>query len=278
LLNDFFGTAHVTLQQVAKKRRKVIKKPSLGRDLQAHLSLAFREGVLGCTKLVEINRCRLCSLCKGSGQDKTNALAGACSFCSGQGTITQTTTSSDGKRMTIQTMCHTCKGTGSLVVHCKNCSGSGKGYSKDSLLVEIPPGVKSGHKRVFKGEGDVGDLGCAVGDLIVVVNVEENSVYRREGDDVFTDVWVSYPQAVLGDTIHISFLYGQMDITIPPGTQPGDALKISNQGFLNHETGKKGDMYIKLLIKVPKILSPKELELLRQLADLEKEKNQQCPT
>jgi len=139
--------------------------------------------------------------------------------------------------------------------------------------VEIPPGVTSGHKRVFKGEGDVGDFGFPSGNLIVICNVEENTSFRREGDDVFTELTVNYSQAALGATLHISFLYGQMDITIPPGTQPGDALKISGQGFVNCESGKKGDMYIKLSIRVPKKLGPRESELLRQLGELEKEQN-----
>jgi len=153
---------------------------------------------------------------------------------------------------------------------CAHCQGFSKVSVVKGLQVEVPPGAKRGDEQVLSGEGDAGEIGASPGDLVVVIDTPDHPLFRREGDDVHTDTTITCFQAALGDTIQMPFLYGFTNLLVPPGTQPNDVLKVNEQGFYNHKIKRKGDMFVKVNVVVPKSLTPQQRSLLQQVMICEK--------
>jgi len=164
--------------------------------------------------------------------------------------------------------CPICSGQSSE--QCASCQGLNKVAVLKGVQVEVPPGSKKGDEQVLVGEGDAGEIGASPGDLVIVIDTPDHPLFKREGDDVHTEVSVSCVQAALGDTIQMPFLYGLTNIMIPAGTQPNDVLKVNEQGFYNHKIKRKGDMYVKVNVVVPKSLTPQQRSLLQQFMLTEK--------
>jgi len=153
---------------------------------------------------------------------------------------------------------------------CTACQGTNRVSVVKGVQVEVPPGVKRGDEHVLIGEGDAGEAGASAGDMVIVFDAPDHPMFKREGDDVYTEVSVSCFQAALGDTIQMPFLYGLTNLLIAAGTQPNDVLKVSEQGFYNHKAKRKGDMYVKVNVVVPKILTQQQRLLLMQVMLAEK--------
>ncbi|GAM21008.1 hypothetical protein SAMD00019534_041830 [Acytostelium subglobosum LB1] len=160
--------------------------------------------------------------------------------------------------------CPHCKTSSVSTVECTYCGGTKRIQCQHSIKVNVPAGVTNGHREVLSGLGDEGDNGTSAGDLIVDFQVDENTNYKRVGNDVWSDVSISMVQAVLGDRITVSFLYGTMDIDIHPGTQPNQVLKIKDQGFVDMATQRKGDFYIKVVVVIPRTINQQQRQLIRE--------------
>jgi len=153
---------------------------------------------------------------------------------------------------------------------CINCKGLGKSFVKKTSMINVPPGIFSGMKTVYDGEGEEGENGGSNGDLIIFFEIESHPFYLRpneKGDDVFCRVTIPFPHAALGTQLEIPSMYGKkLLLTIEPGTQHDHIIKLKEEGFMNVNKQKRGDMYVQICIEVPQILDEKEKKLLQKIA------------
>ena len=157
---------------------------------------------------------------------------------------------------------------------CSSCHGSGKQKKKQTVKIQIPPGIDSGMRMKMGGYGDAGENGGPPGDLYVYVQVKPHEVFKREGDDVILALPVSLVEATLGTKKEIPTPLGSTyRMTIPEGTQPGKVLRVKGQGFPNVHGNGTGDLLVHVQVETPVNLSSEQKEILRSFAETEKPQN-----
>lgn len=235
--------------------------PRPGADRRYDLEIDLRQAVLGDEVTIEIPRQSNCRRCQGSGI-RPGSRPTVCPTCGGRGQITQ----SHGF-LRISTTCSRCQGSGTLITDpCPVCQGTGRVAEKKKLVVKIPPGVDNGTQLIIGGEGDDGWLGGPPGDLYIVLHLRPHELFRRQGDDLILTLPISFPQAALGATVTIPTFNGQRELTIPPGTQPGEVLRLRGEGVPHLRGTGKGDLRVEIKVEVPRRLTERQRDLLRQLA------------
>lgn len=235
-----------------------------GEDLRAEVKISFEEVATGTKRTLSVQRAVTCKDCSGSGA-KAGTEASSCPLCRGHGQVQQ----SQGF-FSIRTTCPQCHGEGQVINDpCKTCSGSGRTRRKDDITVEIPAGIRDGSRIRVPSYGNDGPRNGPAGDLYVVTRLKAHEFFQRVDNDVLCEIPISYTQAVLGAKVEVPTLGGKARVTIPPGTQSGEILRLKGQGFPSLEGYRPGDELVKVLIEVPKKLSSEQEELLRQLAELE---------
>jgi DnaJ-class molecular chaperone len=173
------------------------------------------------------------------------------------------------RAFTLQTQlaCETCHGTGAVKDQpCPTCHGSGFVAKNKRLDVKIPAGVREGSKVRIAGEGNPGVNGGPAGNLYLIVHIAPHSRFRREGDDLYTEVQVPITTLVLGGETQVPTLGSPVTMRIPPGSQNGRTLRLAGQGMPNLKTGQRGNLYVKLSATLPTTLDDKQRELFQQLA------------
>lgn len=250
--------------------QKAGNSPSSGANLRVDLNLSFEEAVFGTEKTVTVNRIEQCMECKGkggSGEEK-------CAECNGLGVVIQTRRTPFGMFQT-QGTCQRCRGQGRVLKHvCKNCEGKGRVKVKKSIKVKIPEGIDSGNHLRLHGEGNAGIRGGADGDLFVVIFVEPNDIFKRDGFDIYAEMPISFAEAALGTKIDIPTLKGEAVLNIPQGTQTGTIFRLKGKGIKRlNETGV-GDEYVKVIVQTPEKIGKKQKELFEELAKEDKVKKE----
>ncbi|MCO4746928.1 MAG: molecular chaperone DnaJ [Proteobacteria bacterium] len=239
--------------------------PRAGADLEYPLNLDFMEAAHGCSKEITVHRHAHCGGCSGSGL-KPGATESGCETCGGQGQVIQ----AQGF-LRIRTHCPACRGTGRHVDpadRCDDCSGSGRERATEELTVTIPAGVDRGMQLRLVGKGEVGDPGAPAGNLFVTIDVEPHSLFKREGVETVCTVPVPYPVMVLGGEITVPTIHGEEQLDVPRGTDSGKVFTLRGKGIPRvNGRGPAGDHHIQLVVDVPKKLSERAEELLRELAE-----------
>lgn len=240
--------------------------PTRGSDIHLHLTISFEEAAKGCKKVVESSRVQTCSSCGGSGAEKgTNAEE--CSFCHGTGTVKVTQRTPLGMVSTTRS-CDRCGGTGKIIkTPCHECHGQGQVRRPRKLEVEIPAGIADGQVITLSGQGDYGRNGGPAGDMDISISVRPHQIFTRINNDVWCEVPLTFTQAALGCEITVPTLYGKVSYTVPAGTQPGESFRLRGKGIQNLNRYGKGDQYVKVSIEVPKNLTGKQKDLLKQFED-----------
>ncbi len=234
-----------------------------GSDLLYELEITLPEAAAGVKKEIQLNKLENCDECSGKGAHKFEN----CHHCSGSGFMKRTQRTAFG--LFQQTgPCPYCHGKGELPQDsCDKCHGEGLERRKKKLEISIPAGVKSGMRLRVGGEGEVGGGGGTAGDLYVQVHVSEHDYYSREGDDLHITVPVSFTQAVLGDEIEVPLINGKKaDLVIPAGTQSETIFRMRGKGIPGIRGGN-GDQMVKIKITVPKKLTKKQKDLIKQLGE-----------
>ena len=242
--------------------------PQKGSDIRVDIELEFEEAVFGIEKELKIDHLEVCENCGGSGNEP-GSQPQICPTCGGSGRIQQVTNTIMGQFTQISTCPH-CGGSGKKIVNpCKICRGTGSVEKEKTINVKIPKGVDNGAKIRIAREGDSGKNGGPSGDLFIVLHVKEHEYYKRENFDVYTELPISIPQAVLGDDINIQTLDGDRKITVPAGTESGKILTLKDAGvpYLNHSS-RRGNHYVVLKIQTPQSLSDEERKLYSRLFEL----------
>jgi molecular chaperone DnaJ len=239
--------------------------PVRGGDVKQSIVIEFKEAVFGVEKEIQTRRFETCSTCEGSGA-KPGTKKKTCSKCHGSGEVRYAQRTPFGQFMQVGT-CDQCGGSGHVIDEpCETCKGSGKEIKTRKINVKIPAGVDSDSIISVRGEGHHGEKGGSPGDLHIYVTVKEDPVFKREGNDVFVTIPISYTQAVLGTEIKVPILDGYQDYTIPEGTQPGTIFRLKNQGVPNVRGLGRGDLFLTVDVTIPKDLNDKQRELLIQFS------------
>lgn len=254
IFGSFFGGSST------RSRRNA---PQRGETLRQRVMLSFEEAAFGCEREITIGRVETCEECSGSGAAPGTS-AETCSTCRGTGTVTQTQRTPLGMFQT-QSACPNCKGTGKIIKSpCKKCGGNGKVRKSRTLKVNIPAGIDDGQSIQLRGQGGAGTNGGPAGDVIVTVGIRPHPFFTREGSDVLCEIPISFTQAALGDTLQVPTIDGKIEYTVPEGTQTGAVFRMRGKGIQNVNGRGRGDQFVRVNIEVPKNLSTKQKELLRE--------------
>eukprot|EP00934_Nitzschia_sp_Nitz4_P008282 Nitzschia sp. Nitz4//scaffold133_size116822//48575//50092//NITZ4_003803-RA/size116822-snap-gene-0.14-mRNA-1//-1//CDS//3329535384//8272//frame0 len=266
LFGSFFGGGMGGGAGAAAAARR--QGPIPGDDLRYDLTIDFKTGVFGGEEKVTIRHDENCKACGGDGVAPGSSKK-KCTACNGAGVTVQVAQTPLGHIQTQQA-CSKCKGTGEVIEkHCHTCKGKGVVATKKQIKVNIPPGVEDGNKLRVRGEGDAGSNGGPPGDLYIFLKVKEHPKFRREGPEIYSEESISYLDALLGSQLKTPTVDGEVTIKIPPGTQPGQVMRLRNNGAPKLGNAKqRGDHYVTIKVDIPKRLSPKETELIQQLRDL----------
>ncbi|WP_010581752.1 molecular chaperone DnaJ [Schlesneria paludicola] len=239
-------------------------RPRKGDSLQTSLTIELLDAAVGCTREIEIEKHVSCVTCNGSGA-KPGTQPVKCDYCDGRGQVIQ----SQGF-FRVQTTCPSCRGRGtSIREKCPDCRGQRVISQSSKLEVKVPAGIDNGMQLVLRGEGEVGESGGPPGDLYVDIRVKTHPLFNRDGRNLMCDVPITFAQAALGTQLDIPILTGKHNITVPPGTQPGEVFRLKSQGMPDPHGGPRGDLLVQFHVEVPKKLNKKQEELLRQLAELD---------
>lgn len=264
IFDDIFGGAGA--RGGRRQTRRSAGQP--GSDLKVSLTLALEEIAAGVEKKIKLRRWKKCDDCNGTGNREGSSTT-TCPQCNGSGEIRQVSRSMFGQFVNIST-CPTCEGQGTIVKDpCRKCGGDGRVQGETTIKVNIPAGVSDGNYLTFPGQGNAGKRGGTAGDLIVVVEEEKHPYFERQGDDVYYDLFVSFPLAVLGGEAEIPTLNGRARLTIEPGTPPGRIMRMKDRGIPHLNSYGKGDQLVRVHVHVPQKVNSKAKELLRELSKLE---------
>lgn len=258
IFDGFLGSAFG-----ARKGKKIRR----GADIQYDLSITLEEAALGKEVQLEIPRHETCDKCSGTGS-AAGTKPSVCPVCNGTGQIRQT----QGFFSITQT-CYKCKGAGKIITSpCKTCGGSGLKVKKRTITVKVPAGVESGSRLKISGEGEQGPNSGPAGDLYVVIHVQKHAYFERHGNDIISMVNVSFPMVCLGGEIEVPTLIGgKVKMKIPPGTEIGQVFRLKGNGIPYLGSYGRGDQLVKMNINVPKKLSPRQKELLKEFSKLDGE-------
>ena len=245
--------------------RRTRNAPRRGADLSSRIKLNFEEAAFGVEKEIDITRDEECHTCHGSGA-KPGTSPTTCPQCNGQGEVRQVHQTLLGSMVQVVT-CPRCNGRGEVIdTPCPTCNGRGLERKTVTKMVTIPAGVSSGMQIRLAGEGQPGINGGPQGNFYLEIDVEQHDFFRRKGDDILLDVDINVAQAVLGDEIHIPTLNGDVDLRIPPGTQPGKVFRLREKGIPHLRGSGKGDELVTVSIQIPNRLSEEQRQLFEELA------------
>lgn len=257
---DIFGDVF------GKRFYKESAGPQRGSDLKYNMTISFLDAALGCEKQLRFGKKETCGVCKGTGAK--NGASTVCSQCNGTGHVSRQQKPFGGF-FTVSTPCPSCNGSGRKIDNpCISCNGDGRVSKTKSLSVKIPAGIKDGSMLRLSGQGEAGVRGGSAGDLYIRINIMSHDYFERRGLDIQYDARVPFTEAVLGGKIEVPTLRGKAILKIPRCTQSNQILRMAGQG-IKTRNGRKGDQLVRIIINVPKKLSPRQEELLQELAKLE---------
>jgi len=249
-MGDLFGSRRGTRRE----------NKDLGSNIKITIHLKFDEAAFGITKEIKYDRLVKCEKCGGSGAEgelKT------CPTCNGRGIEVKQQRTPFGI-FQMQTTCSKCKGKRKIPEkECKNCNGEGIKEQLEKLNVKIPAGINTGNHLRLQGKGNEGRQGA--GDLFLVILVEKHDVFKRDDEDIYTEIPISFSEAALGATVEVPTLKGKADLKIPAGTQTGTIFKMKGKGIKKLNSNSFGDEYVKVIVETPKKLTKKQKEILESL-------------
>lgn len=260
-INDIFGDLFGEMFGQAQRSRV---RHQRGSDLRYHLELTFEQAAFGTNARITVPRSKACTSCKGSGA-KPGTGPRVCPTCGGAGEIRLTQ-----GFFSIARTCHQCNGAGRVIVDkCSACAGHGAVREQANVDVKVPPGVDTGTRLKLAGEGEPAPgPGGNPGDLYVVVQVKEHTIFTRQDTEVLCDMPISFAQAALGGTVDVPTLEGPQKLKIPAGTQSGKVFRLKGKGVASLSGQGRGDEHVRVFVETPSHLSKEQRELLERFAEI----------
>ncbi|MCI6315774.1 MAG: molecular chaperone DnaJ [Spirochaetia bacterium] len=241
--------------------------PTEGASLRYDLNISLKDAILGTKAEIRFKHNETCEICKGSGC-AAGASRKTCPTCNGVGQIRRS-----AGFFSVQQPCPDCNGAGTKIDKpCRDCAGRGVVEKAKKISFTIPAGVDNGKRIAIPRQGDAGENGGPAGDLIVILHVEEHPYFERDGQDLYCAVPVSFTQATLGCDISIDSIDDKkISIKIPAGTTSGKLLRVKGEGVpYSGGSGKRGDLYIKIIVQIPQHISSEQKKILQQYQEIEK--------
>ncbi|HDR14392.1 MAG TPA: molecular chaperone DnaJ [Desulfobacteraceae bacterium] len=258
IFEDFFGFG---------TRRRGRSRAAQGRSLRYDLEISLEEAFSGKEEKIVFQKYDVCEKCSGTGAAEGSSPE-VCRTCQGRGSIAR-----QQGFFHVTTTCPACKGTGRVISNpCRDCMGQGKKRVERKINVRIPPGVDTGSQLRLRGEGEPGENSGPAGDLFVVIHVKDHPFFSRDGENLACRIPVSFVQAALGGVTNVPDLgsENEFELTIPPGTQSGEVLKIPGKGMVSLQNkSRRGTLFVKIHVKIPEKLTARQRELLTAFAETE---------
>src|SRR5205814_2543765 len=243
--------------------------PRTGSDIKIAMPLTLVEVASGTEKTVTVRLLEPCDRCDGKGAEPGTSTV-TCSTCRGSGEVRRAQRSFFGQVISVAP-CPGCAGEGTVISSpCKKCRGEGRVRGEKPVLVRVPAGVATGQYMTMRGVGNVGPRGGPRGDILVVFEVEEDPRFERDGEDLYTEVLVTYPQLALGANVDVPMVTGGVTLQIPAGTQSGQVFNLRGRGLPRINSSSTGDLHVRLQLWTPDNLSGEESELIRRLSEVQK--------
>ena len=259
ILGNFFGFGFGDIFGTGRQRAQNQRR---GRDLALEYEISFEEAAFGLEKEINLTRAETCQACHGS-RMKPGTQKSVCQHCQGRGQ-----TRFQQGFFSISRTCSHCEGIGEVInIPCEECRGTGKVKGKKTLQVKIPAGVDNGTRMRIEGEGESGDAGASRGDLYIVIQVKKHKYFEREDNNLFCQITISFTKAAMGTNAEIPALDQTEILKVPAGTQSGEVFRLKGRGIKDVHSHRKGDLYIKVIVKTPENLSKMQKDLLKQFAE-----------
>ena len=240
--------------------------PMKGENRYMSMDIDFLDAVHGVTKTININVDKKCEHCDGTGAESKSDIE-TCPTCRGSGVTMRQSRTPFGV-IQQQGVCPDCNGTGKRIKKkCTHCGGTGYKNVREQVEVNIPAGISTGQQVRIQGYGERGENGGPNGDLYIEIRVRSHKYFERDDSDIYIRVPITSVEATLGTKIDVPTPYGDVELTIPAGTQPNSRLRIKGYGIKELRSNNKGDLYVEVEVNIPKKLSKEEKELYEKLSE-----------
>ena len=262
MFNDILGGSFFGGPRSGAQRR--------GYDLESSVELTLNEVASGVERTLEYKRQDYCDACQGSGA-QPGSRPQTCRTCGGNGQVRQ---GGLGGFFQMVRTCPTCAGQGQVVVDkCRKCRGTGRQAKQCTVTVKIPAGVHNGQAVRLAGEGEAGPNRAPRGDLYCYVKVKKHPFLIRDGDNLLCELPVSFAVSALGGTVEVPTLDGIENLDLSAGTQPDDTIQMRNRGLPRLGRSTRGDLYVRIMVEIPRKLNKRQKQLLQEFRQTEKKDN-----
>lgn len=259
ILSDLFGG-------FGGKRRSSQSARVDGDDIGIRINLTFEEAYHGVEKPISFTRTESCPICNGTGAKDMNSIK-TCPKCKGTGSIRQVQRTIFGQTV-VETVCPDCGGTGKIITDkCKNCKGTGRVKQEKKLTINIPAGINDGQTMTYRNEGNAGKNGGANGDVVILISVQRHELFKRDGDDLYMTMPITFFDAAFGSELSIPTMKGTIKYSIPQGTQTNTEFRIKGYGMKKLRSEQYGDLYVTFVVETPTNLSKTQMERLKEFED-----------
>lgn len=242
--------------------------PRTGSDIRITMPLKLAEVETGVEKSVTVKLLANCDKCEGTGAEP-GTTANRCTTCAGAGEVRRAQKSFFGQVISV-TPCPTCAGEGTIITSpCRKCRGEGRVRQEENIAVKVPPGVATGQYMTMRGIGNVGPRGGGRGDILVVFEVEDDPRFERDGEDLYAEVLITYPQLVFGADVQVPTVTASVTLHVPPRTESGQVFHLKGRGLPRVNASGTGDLHVRLQLFTPEELAPEEETLIKRLGELQ---------
>jgi molecular chaperone DnaJ len=242
--------------------------PRTGSDIRVTLPLKLAEVESGVEKTVTVKLLTSCDKCEGSGAEPGTS-AQRCTTCAGAGEVRRAQKSFFGQVISV-TPCPTCSGEGTIITSpCRKCRGEGRVRQEQEIKVKVPAGVATGQYMTMRAAGNVGPRGGGKGDILVVFEVEEDQRFERDGEDLYCEVLVTYPQLVFGAEVQVPTVTSSVTLQVPARTESGQVFHLKGRGLPRVNSSGVGDLHVRLQLFTPEDLAAEEESLIKRLGEIQ---------
>lgn len=264
IFGSFFGGGGFSQ---SSSRRTNTTGPRKGQDLFMKMRVNFMDAIFGKNETITLDVDEQCSECLGSGA-RSKSDVKVCSRCNGQGTIVSQQRTAFGVFQS-QSVCPECRGSGKTVANkCRKCNGEGYEHKRINVDVKIPEGIQSGQQLRIAGKGERGSNGGPNGDLYIEIAVDKHKFFERDGKNIYINIPISVVDATLGCTIDVPTVYGDVELTIPAGTQNATKFRLKGKGVKDTRSSIAGDQFVEVKLEVNTKLTKEEKELYERIRNL----------
>ncbi len=241
---------------------------SRGSDMRVRLPLTLDDVMSGTRKTIRMRVNEPCDTCSGTGAEPGSPPV-VCETCGGAGEVRRVQRSILGQLVSV-TPCPNCGGEGRRITRpCEPCEGRGVQVAERKLEVEVPPGVSTGDYLTLRGQGNAAPRGGMRGDVLVVLEVEDDERFIRDGAHLVHDLRVTFSQAALGAEVEVPTVGGSTRIRIAPGTQTGQLMRLRGKGLPELRGGGRGDLVVRVTVWTPTNMNAEQERVMRELGHVE---------